>query len=239
MIFAAGLGTRMKPYTEHCPKALVEVEGKPLLELVIQKLKVFGFNELIINVHHFAEQVEEFLSKKHNFGISISLSDERETLLETGGGLKKAAWFFDDNKPFLVHNVDILSTINLSDVFNYHLKAGALATLVCQKREGSRFFLFDNDLRLCGWTNKATNELKLSRAISGETNYLGFSGIHVINPKIFDLITETGRFSIVEVYLRLANQQFINAYIDLDSQWFDVGTPNKVEEVAKLIQNKF
>jgi len=143
MIFAAGKGTRLQPLTNDIPKALVKVNNITLLEIIINKLKHFGFNDIIINVHHFAEQIKDFLNKNNNFGIKITISDESSLLLETGGGLKKAAWFFDDNKPFLIHNVDILSDINLSELYDFHIQSQSLATLAVMHRITSRYFLFD------------------------------------------------------------------------------------------------
>jgi len=236
MIFAAGLGTRLRPITEKCPKALVEIGGYTLLELVIRKLKHFGFDEIIINVHHFANQIVDFLAAKHNFGIHIEISDETDLLLDTGGGLKKAAHFFADGKPFLVHNVDILSDINLLNLYNAHLQHNSLATLAVRKRDGSRFFLFNNELHLCGWANFATGEKRLCTTAENELFPLAFSGIHVVEPRIFDSISENGVFSIVDVYLRLANNNKIKAYSHDSSSWNDVGkTENLQLEVSKFV----
>src|SRR5690606_32019928 len=151
MIFAAGMGTRLKPLTDTIPKALVPVGGKPLLQHIIEKLKRFGFNEIIINIHHFGQQIIDFVQENNSFDIRIEFSDEREQLLDTGGGIKKAAWFFDDNKPFLVHNVDILSNIDLQELYHFHLKNNTIATLLCSIRQTSRYLLFDTDNHLRGW----------------------------------------------------------------------------------------
>ena len=150
MIFAAGLGTRLKPITDSIPKAMVPINGKPLLQLVLEKLKVAGFNEIIVNVHHFPELIIDFLKQNSNFGIRIEISDERDVLLDTGGAIRKAAWFFDDGKPFLVHNVDILSNLNLGDLYHQHLTTNPLATLVVSERDTFRYLLFNGDNRLCG-----------------------------------------------------------------------------------------
>lgn len=229
MIFAAGLGTRLKPITNDRPKALAEIHDTPLLEIIIRRLINYGFDEIIINVHHFADKVLEFLESKNNFEVNLQISDERGELLDTGGGLKKASWFFDDNKPFLVHNVDTLTDIDLLDYYNYHTKNDALATLLVRHRPGSRFFLFDDKRKLCGWENVITNEKILAMDHAGQLEQIAFSCLHVINPSIFKLINEEGCFSIIDVYLRLAASQKILGYLDDDSYWLDVGTPEKLQ----------
>ncbi|MDR2853752.1 MAG: NTP transferase domain-containing protein, partial [Prevotellaceae bacterium] len=153
LIFAAGLGTRLQPFTNTMPKALVPIGGKPLLEHIILKLKHSGFDEIIINIHHFGEQIIDFLQNKNHFGIRIEISDERDILLNTGGGIRKTQWFFNDNAPFLVHNVDILSNIDLRNLYDNHLKNSALATLAVSERATQRYFLFDTQNTLHGWTN--------------------------------------------------------------------------------------
>ncbi|MDR1699547.1 MAG: NTP transferase domain-containing protein, partial [Prevotellaceae bacterium] len=182
MIFAAGLGTRLKPLTDNKPKALVEIAGKPLLEHVINKLTAAGFNEIIINVHHFADQIIDFVKQKNNFGVRLEISDERQMLLDTGGGVQKAAWFFDDGKPFLLHNVDILSDINLQTLYANHLETGAEATLAVNSRVTSRYLFFDRTMRMRGWTNETTGEIKPPGTEIDKTwEKLAFSGIHVIS----------------------------------------------------------
>ena len=160
LIFAAGLGTRLKPLTDTMPKALVPIDGKPLLEHVILKLKAAGFNQIIVNVHHFPDQIIDFLKSKNNFDLRIEVSDERDKLLDTGGGVKKAKWFFDDGKPFLVHNVDILSNIDLQSLYQQHLETSPLATLVVSEHDTFRYFLFDKEARLKGWINEKTGEVR-------------------------------------------------------------------------------
>ncbi|RMG16441.1 MAG: nucleotidyltransferase family protein, partial [Bacteroidetes bacterium] len=183
MIFAAGLGTRLRPLTHHRPKALVEVGGKCLLEIVIRRLLAHGFEEIVVNVHHFAGQVEAFLAQHAGFGARIAISDERSLLLDTGGGLRQAAWFFDE-QPFLVHNVDVLSDIDLTAMYQAHLQSGALATLACRRRQSSRYLLFDEQNHLCGWKNVKSGEVRMSRQVKS-CHPLAFSGIHVIDPNIF------------------------------------------------------
>jgi len=161
MIFAAGLGSRLKPLTDTMPKALVPVAGRPMLEHVILKLKAFGFTEIVINIHHFGEQILEFLKVNDNFGLTIHISDERDVLLDTGGGIRKASSFFENSdEPFLVHNVDILSNVDLKELYDYHLQTDGLATLLVSQRKTSRYLLLDAEKRLCGWINKDTGQVK-------------------------------------------------------------------------------
>lgn len=223
MILAAGLGTRLRPVTDSIPKALVKVGGRTLLEGAILHLAEFGVKEIVVNVHHFADQVIRYLSQNGNFGIKITISDEREQLLDTGGGLKKASWFFAGEQPFFVRNVDIISDLDLSRLMEFHLHSHAIATLASRKRETSRYFLFDEDHRLCGWTNLKTGEKILVRGSTSDTEMLAFSGIQVLHPDIFPLMTETGRFSLTALYLRLAQDHLINGFVDNDSNWKDVG----------------
>ena len=203
MIFAAGLGTRLKPVTDNLPKALVPIAGKPLLEHVILKLKSAGFDEIIVNVHHFHDQIIDFLKENNNFSIRIEVSDERNLLLDTGGGIRKAAWFFDDEKPFLVHNVDILSNVDLKVLYHQHLRTNSLATLVVSKRDTFRYLLFDDNLRLSGWINEKTGETKPINLKKIELyNKLAFAGIQVLSPKVFDLMKNLEpKFPIMDFYL--------------------------------------
>lgn len=235
MIFAAGLGTRLKPITNDRPKAMAEIHGTPLIEIIIKRLINFGFKEIIVNVHHYADMVIDFLKSKDHFGIDIQISDEREELLDTGGGLKKASWFFNDNKPFLVHNVDTLTDVDLLDYYNYHVQRDALSTVLVRHRPGSRFFLFDERKQLCGWENVNTGEKIISRERKETLEQIAFSCLHVIDPKIFDLMHEEGCFSIIDVYLRLAKALKIMGYLDDQSYWLDVGTPEKLHQGEKEI----
>lgn len=235
MIFAAGLGTRLQPLTNNKPKALVEINGTTLLEIVINRLKLFGFNDIIINVHHFSDMIIDFLKKNNNFNINITISDESGAILDTGGGLKKAAWFFNDNKPFLVHNVDIISNIDLSEMYNNHIKSDAIATLAVKNRNSSRYFLFDENNTLCGWKNTKTKEIKITKETNSKLTLYAFSGIHVISPEIFNYITEKGKFSIIDVYLKLAATNKIMALNHDNSLWFDVGDKNKLIEASENI----
>lgn len=238
MIFAAGLGTRLKPLTDNLPKALIPIAGKPLLEHVILKLKAAGFDEIIVNVHHFPELIIDFLKLNNNFGIRIVVSDEREKLLDTGGGILKAAWFFDDDKPFLVHNVDILSDVDLNTLYLEHQRTNALATLVVSKRDTFRYLLFDDKKRLCGWINEKTGETK-PKDIADITgfNKLAFAGIQMLSPKVFDLMRgNKSKFSIMDFYLSNAQTQVINGFTPNDLRMLDVGKLNVLDEAERFVK---
>jgi NDP-sugar pyrophosphorylase family protein len=237
MIFAAGLGTRLKPLTDTLPKALVPIAGKPLLEHVILKLKAAGFNEIIVNIHHFPDQIIDFLKANDNFGIRIEVSDERDQLLDTGGGIRKVASFFDDGKPFLVHNVDILSNLDLKELYNQHLRTNSLATLVVSKRDTFRYLLFDDNLRLNGWINEKTGETKPIGLRKPELfNKLAFSGIQVLSPQVFDLMKELEpKFPIMDFYLSNAPTQVISGFIPADYKMLDVGKLNVLDEAEKFV----
>ena len=233
MIFAAGLGSRLKPYTETMPKALVPVAGVPMLEILIKHMQMNGISDIVINVHHFANQVIAFLEQNDNFGANISISDEKELLLDTGGGLKKASWFFKDKKPFLVQNVDVISDIKYLDVLHMHNKTGSIATLAVSKRKTSRYFLFDETMQLCGWENTRTGEVKIVRREAQDLTRFAFSGIHVIDPAIFSFMHQNGKFSIVDTYLELAATFKITGFEHDPVHWVDMGKP---EELAKAEQ---
>ena len=232
MIFAAGLGTRLKPLTDHMPKALVPVAGKPMLEHVIGKLKAAGFNEIVINVHHFANQIIDFLKEKNNFGIQIWISDETEELLDTGGGIKKAAHFFDE--PFLVHNADILSNVDLRALYEHHLTSGNDATLLVSPRKTVRYLLFNEGNRLCGWVNKDTLQTKPEGFVYQpeiQKEY-AFGGIHIISPTLFNYMGDewTGKFSIMDFYLKTCGIAQLGGYAKEDLQLIDIG---KLDTLAK------
>ncbi len=222
MILAAGKGTRLKPLTFDQPKALLKIQGVPLLEHCIKYLKFFGIYDIIINVHHHADQIIDFLSRKGNFGLHIEISDERDELLETGGGLYKARWFFDDNKPFVLMSSDVITNLNLEDICAYHLLHQPLATLAVKQRSSTREFIFDQQNDLCGWRNNLTNEIRWSRPAE-HFKALAFSVIHVIDPAIFELVTEKGAFSITDLYLRLAKDHVIKGFEHNESLWFECG----------------
>jgi NDP-sugar pyrophosphorylase family protein len=238
MILAAGLGTRLRPLTNDRPKALITVAGKTLLEITIERLRSFGVREIIVNVHHFAEQIEEFLRANRNFGIRMEISGEDE-LLDTGGALKKAAWFFSgDDESFLLHNVDVMSTIDLAAMVKAHRERGALATLAVMDRKTSRYLLFDEAGLLCGRRAGADGARETVRAVQ-QTNALAFCGIHVISPRLLQHITEAGAFSIVPMYLRLAAEgEKIAAFRADASMWRDLGTSESLAEAERAAAGK-
>lgn len=223
MILAAGLGTRLRPITDTIPKALVKINGCTLLESAIRHLANYGVKEIIINVHHLADQIIQYLDQNKHFGLNITISDEKDQLLDTGGGLKKSSGFFAGREPFFVRNVDIISNLDLNSMMKYHVQSHALATLAVRKRQTSRYFLFNPGHRLCGWTNLKTGEKILSYESSGNLEMLAFSGIQILNPEIFTLITEEGKFSLTTLYLRLAKDHTIMGFMDKGSEWRDAG----------------
>jgi len=222
MILAAGKGTRMLPLTETRPKALIEVQGVALLEHTIRYLKYYGIDEIILNIHHHAEQIISFIKMKNSFGMRIEFSDESEALLDTGGGLYKARWFFDDDQPFVLTSSDVITNLNLNDLIDFHKKKNPLATLAVKHRKSSRNFIFDQQYLLCGWQNNITGETRMIKEVNDPIN-IAFSTIHVINPAIFDLFLERGCFSIIDVYLRLASSNMIMGYPHDRSAWFECG----------------
>ncbi len=241
MIFAAGLGTRLKPLTDTMPKALVPVCGRPMLEHVILKLKEAGFTDLVINIHHFGEQILSFLEANQNFGLRIAISDERQALLDTGGGLKKAQPLLSDGEPFLVHNVDILSNVDLRQLYAHHRQTRADATLLVSHRQTSRYLLFDGQQRLRGWVNKQTGQTKPEgfRYQSGECDELAFSGIHVISPTLFAHMDEawTGKFSITDFYLQTCSAADLRAYVATDLRLIDIGKPETLQQADQFLRD--
>ena len=237
MILAAGLGTRLRPLTDNRPKALVEVAGRTLLEITLARLRASGVREVIVNVHHFADMVVDYLKKNDNFGMRIEVSRE-EVLLDTGGGLKKAAWFFLDNshpadEPFILHNVDVISTIDFQCMAQFHRDHQALATLAVQQRDTSRYLLFDEHHQLCGRRAGSDQEPELVRP-SQHVQPLAFSGIHVISPRLLAMLQEEGIFSIIAAYMRLAGQgEKILAFHADPYYWRDLGKPEQVMQASQ------
>ena len=234
MVLAAGLGTRLRPLTDDRPKALVTLAGRTLLEITFLRLRSFGVSEVIVNVHHFADSIVDYLQANRNFGMRIEISRENE-LLDTGGGLKKASWFFLEDgghkdEPFLVHNVDVLSNIDLARVVRFHTEHKALATLAVQQRDTSRPLFFNEHGQLCG--RRAGNDAEIEWAVPAQhSRPLAFSGIHVLSPRIFAELSEDGAFSIIPAYLRLAAQgEAILAFRADEFYWRDLGRP---EDIAK------
>lgn len=240
MIFAAGLGTRLKPLTNDRPKALVEVGGKSLLEWNIQNLKRAGFEHIVVNVHHFGEQIISFLEEKNNFGIDIRISDERECLLDTGGGIRKALSLFDDDKPVLIHNVDIISTAPLLEIYQTHKNTGANATLCVAERQTSRYLLFDSVMRMQGWMNVKTGETRpgQSQCQRQSQRQLAFSGIHVISQSLFHDLTSFPKdiFSITDFYIQTCSTNDYRAFLlPKDVRWVDCGKPESLETAANIL----
>ena len=233
MLFAAGLGTRLRPFTDHCPKALVEVNNKTLLEHNIRYLQRFGIYDVIVNVHHFAKMIEDVLYEHDGFGSNISISDERNELLETGGGLKKAAPFFADEESFVVMNVDVLTNLDLEKMIKAHLDSAAIATLAVMKRESSRQLLFDIDMRLCGWVNNMTHEERIARQFLPLQPF-AFSGIQVLSPAVLNDMPFEGKFSLIDLYLYLAKNQVLKGYDHTGNVFIDVGKPESIEKAAYL-----
>jgi NDP-sugar pyrophosphorylase family protein len=239
MILAAGLGTRLRPLTDDRPKALVEVGGRTLLEIALARLNSFGIRDVIINVHHFAHEIVNYLKANRDFGMEIAISREDDLLLDTGGGLKKASYFFLQNsasaeEPFILHNVDVISTIDLRRMAQFHFENRALATLAVQQRQTTRYLLFDDQLQLCGRKSVEDGKPELVRH-SAHLRPLAFSGIHVISPRLFSLMTEEGVFSIIAPYLRLAARgEKIIAFRADEYQWRDLG---RLDDVMKADQD--
>jgi NDP-sugar pyrophosphorylase family protein len=242
MVLAAGLGTRLRPLTDDRPKALVEVAGRTLLEITLTRLRSFGVREVIINVHHFADMVVEYLKSNDNFGMRIDISRE-DVLLDTGGGLKKAGYFFHQDsghpdEPFILHNVDAISTIDLRRMAQVHTESKALATLAVQDRETSRYLLFDEQLRLCGRRSGRDGKLEVVRS-SPQMQALAFGGIHVISPRLIPKIVEEGIFSIIQSYLRLAGQgENILAFRADDYYWRDLGRLDDLQLAARDLEQR-
>lgn len=236
MILAAGLGTRLKPLTDTIPKALIKINGHSLLGLQINKLKSEGFDQIIINVHHFADQIKYYLQKNNYFGCTIKISDENEKLLDTGGGLKKASHFFSDNKPFLLHNVDILSSINLKKMIEFHLESSSIATLAIQDRKSPRKFLFDEKLILCGWMNEKADKKIIARDSQTRLLPFSFSGIQIIDPKLFTYFPDEDVFSLIDLYLKAAQKKKITGYVHNEDEWIDLGKIENVNQSERLIE---
>lgn len=243
MIFAAGLGTRLRPLTNTMPKALVNVGGRPMLEHVILKLKSSGFDDITINIHHFGDQILNFLNANNNFGLNIHISDERGQLLDTGGGIKNARTFLSkDNEPFLVHNVDILSNINLRELFLRHTNNANTATLLVSRRETSRYLVFNHDHKLCGWINKKTRETKPQGFIYNEQleEIYAFCGIHIISPDIFRYMEEPcwgDKFSIIDFYTQLCSRVNIEGAVINNLKLIDIGRPETLAEAEEFLNS--
>lgn len=235
MLFAAGLGTRLKPFTNNHPKALAIVNGKTLLQRNIEYLQQFGIKKVVVNVHHFSEQIIDIVEKNKGWGSEIIISDESSEVLETGGGLLNARNLFQDVENIILMNVDILTNLNLDKMFLFHQTKQSLVTLAVTKRNTSRYFIFNKENELKGWMNTTTNELKGIEQFDESTfQLLAFSGIHIINKKLFSLIKQTGKFSLVDVYLNLMKENKILAYNHQGDKFIDVGKPESIVLAEKI-----
>lgn len=235
MLFAAGLGTRLKPFTNTSPKALVEINNKTLLEHNIRYLQRFGIYEVIVNVHHFADKIEQALRDNDYFGSEVTISDERAEVLETGGGLKKAMPFFAGEKTFVVMNVDVLTNLDLGRMIDAHKASDAVGTLAVIKRDSSRHFLFDDQMTLCGWINNNTHEERISRKVPGLKPF-AFSGVQVLNRAAVEHMPFEGKFSLVDVYLHLAQNKIVKGFDHTGNLFIDVGKPESIEKAEYLFQ---
>jgi MurNAc alpha-1-phosphate uridylyltransferase len=230
MILAAGIGSRLKPWTDLHPKALAVVNGKSLLQRNIEYLQQYGIRNVVVNVHHFAPQVIRAIEDNRGWGSEITVSDESGQLLETGGGLLKAASYLHGTHPVILMNVDVLTDLNMEALIGYHQEKKPLATLATSKRATHRYFLFNSGNNLCGWRNIKTGEERISEPLNGSVSQKAFSGIHIIEPRIFQLIKQTGKFSMVDVYLDLMREHTIKSFDHSESRFIDVGKP---ESIAK------
>lgn len=238
MILAAGLGTRLRPLTDDRPKALVEVAGRPLLAWAIARLAQHGFTDIMINAHHFPEQIEAFVEAYHDtYGypeVSLTVSLEKN-LLDTGGGVQKARWFFDDGEPFLVHNVDVLTDLDLNRLMDAHRTSDALVTLAVKNRPTSRFLLFDEANRLCGWQSTEPEETRMARSANGPVKPFPFMGIYVMCPVVFEYMNTPGPYPIIDFFLSLAKDgRPVNAFRANEARWMDLGRKTHLSKVHEI-----
>lgn len=238
MVFAAGLGTRLKPFTLEHPKALVPVGGVPMLQRVILKLKDSGVTELVVNVHHFADQIEDFLKSNDFFGLETHISDERDLLLDTGGGILKARRWLDGNEPFIVHNADILTDFDTREMVSRHVASGADVTLLTDCRSTSRYLCFDGNGMMKGWLNAKTGERLPESLVIDGLEPLAFGGVHVLSPTVFDRLerfSPEAKFSIIPFYATNCRDIKIKSFMKpVDANWVDVGKPETLAEAEKL-----
>lgn len=237
MILAAGVGSRLKPWTDSHPKALAIVNGKSLLQRNIEYLQQYGIREVVINVHHFAEQIVKAVQVNNGWGSNISISDETGELLETGGGLVKAAPMLQAHKTIVLMNADILTDLNLAAMIGYHQDKKPLATLATTQRQTSRYFLFDSGNNLIGWENTTTRQKKIIDNFKGTSTRKAFSGIHIIESTIFNHISHTGKFSMVDVYVDLMHKHTIKSFDHSEGRIIDVGKPGSIEQATLMFSN--
>lgn len=236
MIFAAGLGSRLRPLTDNCPKALIKIDHRSLLEIALLKMSRLKIKKVVVNVHHHAQQIIDFIQNYRSNNMEILISDERDQLLDTGGGLLNAAPLFDRGSQILIYNVDVVTNANIEALIQYHNIHQNLATLFVQERKASRYLMFDNNNLLCGWKNPKTGEEKwVSDVVTSKA--MGFNGVQVINYELLNLIDAKNAFPIIPVYLQLAEKHRISGWVDNKSEWFDAGTPEKVNNVREFFIN--
>ncbi len=233
LILAAGLGTRLKPFTDQHPKALAVVNGKPVLQRNIEYLQAFGITNVIVNVHHFASQIIDALETNNGWGSTVTISDERNEVLETGGGIKKAGWFLEKTENCVVMNADILTDMPLNEMIDSHIRTMSIATLATSNRTSSRYLLFNSSGQLCGWRNDKTGERKIPFDFG---NFIdkAFSGIQVLNREIFELIRNEGKFSMIDVYLDICQNNRIDSFDHSSFKLLDIGTTEKLEQAAQM-----
>ncbi len=236
MIFAAGLGSRLQEITKNKPKALVEFNGKPLLQHCVEKLKSAGVDFVVVNVHHFAADIIDFLKRNNNFDIQIEISDESSDLLDTGGGLIKAQAYLDGKESFWAVNTDVFTNIDLHSMRTHHMASGALATLAVRNRDTSRYFLFDEYMTLSGWENTKTGE-RIETRSKKSLKPMAFSGIQIIRPEFFELCNKKQKFSITESWISLSENHLIKAYCHDKDYWFDLGTPERLAHAEAFTKN--
>jgi MurNAc alpha-1-phosphate uridylyltransferase len=234
MIFSAGLGTRFKPWTDNHPKALALVNGKSLLQRNIEYLQRYGIKDVVVNIHHFPQQIIDAIQHNKGWGSNVLISDESDEVLETGGGLLKAKDMLQSSEPFVTLNADFLTDLNINDLLKFHKEKQSLITFGITNRKTSRYFLFDDDNKLCGWRNLNTGEEKISIAKPGRLKQMAYSCVVVFQPEIFDLIPQRGKFSLVETYLSLAASYPIYGYDHTGDKLVDVGKPESVDIAEKL-----
>ena len=237
MILAAGIGSRLKDLTKDTPKALIKIKDRTLLEIVVSNLKSQGIRDIIINVHHFSEQIIDFVAANNNFGINIEFSKETK-LLDTGGGLKMASWFFDDGEPFLLHNVDVISDLKIAEMLEFHINNESMISVAIRSRKTSRYFLFDKNNRLCGWKNEATSEKKIVQETSQKLFPYSFMGIHILSPQVFKYFPKEDKFSIVDFYLNIAAENKILGFQADKYSWIDCGKPENLTEAGIIIYHE-
>ena len=240
MILAAGLGTRLRPLTNTLPKALVKVQNIPIMEIIIRQLSFYGFKDIVINLHYLPDQILSYLDSQNHRDIRFYVSHEADKILDTGGGIKHAREWLDDGNPFLVHNVDVISDIDLLEMYRFHQAENALATLAVKDKNSPRSLLFDRNWILSGWENLDTDERKIIRKESpGDLHRIGFCGIHVISPEIFNLMQKENVFSIINTYIQLASDYKIVGFPAEENLWMDIGSHQQLKEANKLDPEKY